>query len=148
MLEVAVDEVVAGALAVVRRVGQRPGDQRREPAPAGSGPPPPGVRTRSAAHTTPIIIAATRRPGELAVAVLDEGPGLPPGQEQRLFETFTRLEGSDRSKAGTGLGLAIVKGFAEAMGMSVSASNRVTPGGAAFALHVPEALLIRAGPAA
>ena len=96
----------------------------------------------------PVTIAATRAPGILTIAVLDEGPGLPPGQEARPFETFTRLEGSDRSKTGTGLGLAIVKGFAEAMGMTVSAANRGSPRGAAFALHIPEALLIRAGGAA
>jgi hypothetical protein len=51
-------------------------------------------------------------------------PGLPPGEEARIFETFARIEGSDR-KGGTGLGLAIVKGFAEAMGLEVSAANRI-----------------------
>jgi hypothetical protein len=55
----------------------------------------------------------------MTLSVMDEGPGLPPGEEARIFETFTRIEGSDR-KGGTGLGLAIVKGFAEAMGLSVS----------------------------
>ena len=96
----------------------------------------------------PVTVAATRTPGSLTIAVLDEGPGLPAGHEARLFETFTRLEGSDRSKTGTGLGLAIVKGFAEAMGMTVSAANRGTPRGAAFALHIPDSLLVRAGGAA
>jgi two-component system sensor histidine kinase KdpD len=89
-----------------------------------------------------ITVAAQRRPDGLDLAVLDEGPGLPEGEEKRLFETFTRLEGSDR-KGGTGLGLAIVKGFAEAMGAKVSASNRVEPKGACFALHFPERLLVR-----
>ncbi len=101
-----------------------------------------------AAPGAPITVAATRRPGELTIAVLDEGPGLPPGSEARPFDTFGRLTGSDRSKAGTGLGLAIVKGFAEAMGMTVSARNRASPQGACFALHVPEALLVRVGVAA
>ncbi len=71
---------------------------------------------------------------------MDEGPGLPPGEESRVFETFTRLEGSDR-KGGTGLGLAIVKGFAEAMGLAVSASNRGDRSGACLMLAFPEALL-------
>ena len=93
----------------------------------------------------PIAIVAHRTHDALTISVLDEGPGLPPGQEARLFETFTRLEGSDRSKTGTGLGLAIVKGFAEAMGMTVSAENRQSPRGAVFALHVPERLLMRPG---
>ncbi len=96
----------------------------------------------------PITVTASRSLGALTIAVLDEGPGLPPGQEARLFETFARLEGSDRSKTGTGLGLAIVKGFAEAMGMTVSAANRQSPQGAAFSLTVPELLLVRPGIAA
>jgi two-component system sensor histidine kinase KdpD len=60
-----------------------------------------------------------------------------------VFETFTRLEGSDR-KGGTGLGLAIVKGFAEAMGIAVSAANRDDGPGAAFSLRFPDKLIVRA----
>jgi two-component system sensor histidine kinase KdpD len=71
--------------------------------------------------------------------VLDQGPGLRPGDEARIFETFTRIEGSDR-KGGTGLGLAIVKGFAEAMGLSVQASNRNDKPGACFTIRIPETL--------
>ncbi|MGH6632908.1 MAG: ATP-binding protein, partial [Sphingopyxis sp.] len=56
--------------------------------------------------------------------------------------TFTRLEGSDRAKHGTGLGLAIVKGFAEAMGLSVEASNNDDPHGACFTIRIPETLII------
>jgi hypothetical protein len=41
---------------------------------------------------------------------MDEGDGLPAGSEKLVFETFTRLEGLDRT-GGTGLGLAIVKGL-------------------------------------
>jgi len=80
---------------------------------------------------------------ELVLSVLDEGPGLPPGREREVFETFRRLEGSDRSASGTGLGLAIVKGFAEAMGMTVGASNREDRSGASFSIHLPERLLVR-----
>jgi len=77
--------------------------------------------------------------GGVELAVCDRGPGLPPGEEERIFGMFTRLEGSDR-QGGTGLGLAIVKGFAEAMGLAVTAANRAG-GGARFALHVPPALV-------
>jgi two-component system sensor histidine kinase KdpD len=92
---------------------------------------------------TPITILAERPPGSLTLSILDEGPGLPLGREAEVFETFRRLEGSDRSKSGTGLGLAIVKGFAEAMGLKVEASSRAEPRGARFTLRFPEALLIR-----
>jgi two-component system sensor histidine kinase KdpD len=73
---------------------------------------------------------------------MDEGPGIPPGQETRIFETFTRLEGSDRDRHGTGLGLAIVKGFAEAMGLSVEARNNDDPHGACFTIRIPQTAII------
>jgi two-component system sensor histidine kinase KdpD len=100
-----------------------------------------------AAPRSPILVQARRRPDGLTLSVIDEGRGLPPGEEMRMFETFTRLEGSDRS-GGTGLGLAIVKGFAEAMGASVAAAGRTEPTGACFSIHFPEALLMRGSEAA
>lgn len=92
---------------------------------------------------TPIVIRAARAHDELVLSVMDRGIGLPPGQEEEVFETFRRLEGSDRSIGGTGIGLAIVKGFAEAMGMTVEARNREDVQGACFSLHFPERLLVR-----
>jgi two-component system sensor histidine kinase KdpD len=92
----------------------------------------------------PITVTARRNSQEVVLSVLDEGPGFPPGDEERIFETFTRIEGSDR-KGGTGLGLAIVKGFAEAMGIGVRAMNRHDRSGARFDLHFPEAKLIKGG---
>jgi two-component system sensor histidine kinase KdpD len=92
---------------------------------------------------TPITIMAGRTRGELVLSILDVGPGLPAGRERDVFETFTRIEGSDRAKGGTGLGLAIVKGFAGAMGLKVDAANREEPGGAQFDIRFPETLLVR-----
>ena len=90
---------------------------------------------------TEIVIEGGNRYGEVRLAVIDHGPGLPDGRETEVFETFTRLEGSDRAIGGTGLGLAIVKAFAEAMSMTVEAENR--EGGAAFTLGFPSALIVR-----
>lgn len=98
---------------------------------------------RYARPGTPIEIVARRPMGELILSILDEGPGLPEGREDQIFETFTRFEGSDRSKGGTGLGLAIVKGFAEAMGLRVAAANRAEPRGASLSVHFPESALVR-----
>ncbi len=92
---------------------------------------------------TEIVIEGRHRFGELRLAVKDHGPGLPPGKEAEVFETFRRLEGSDRAIGGTGLGLAIVKAFAEAMDMTVEAGNRDDGPGAAFALIFPSALIVR-----
>ncbi len=60
-----------------------------------------------------------------------------------MFETFRRIEGSDRAKAGTGLGLAIVKGFAEAMGLTVEAANRSERRRRPLQHPLPERLLVR-----
>ncbi|WP_114228929.1 MULTISPECIES: sensor histidine kinase [Sphingomonas] len=94
------------------------------------------------AAEAPIGIVAEREPGAVRLAVVDAGTGLAPGDEQRVFETFVRLEGSDR-KGGTGLGLAIVKGFAGAMGIEVSARNNADAPGARFTLRFPDATLVR-----
>ncbi|MBB5987090.1 K+-sensing histidine kinase KdpD [Sphingobium sp. B1D3A] len=94
------------------------------------------------APDTPVTITARRSATGLALSVLDEGAGFPSGEERRIFETFARIEGSDR-KGGTGLGLAIVKGFAEAMGIEVHAMNRADRSGARFDLFMPEAILLK-----
>ncbi len=95
---------------------------------------------------TRIILRASHTPHDLAVQVLDEGPGLPEGGAEMVFEKFTRLVGSDRQRPGTGLGLAICRGFVEAMGGTITAANRddrpqaaphAVPQGAVFTIHLP-----------
>jgi len=93
---------------------------------------------------TPVVVRGARTSDGITLSVADQGPGLPTGREASVFETFHRLEGSDRSPGGTGLGLAIVKGFAEAMGLGVEAANREDGTGALFSLRFPSALLMRA----
>ncbi len=95
---------------------------------------------------TTITLESRRSGSDYALAIVDEGPGLPPGEEAQLFERFHRVEGSDQ-KGGSGLGLAIVKGFAEAMGLGVSASNRPDQRGSSFVLTWPEALVFQGIPA-
>jgi two-component system sensor histidine kinase KdpD len=90
----------------------------------------------------PISVIAHRGRDGISLSVVDEGTGLPPGHESRVFETFVRVEGSDR-KGGTGLGLAIVKGFVEAMGLQVSARNNEERRGACFTIQFPEKTLVR-----
>lgn len=89
---------------------------------------------------SPITVMAERVAGGINLCVMDEGEGLPTGSEELVFETFTRVAGSDRN-GGTGLGLAIVKGFAQAMGVRAAAANRHDRKGARFTLHMDEALL-------
>ncbi len=100
-----------------------------------------GNAAKFAPPDTSIIVQARRTPAGVSLAVLDEGPGLPPGREATLFDRFTRVDGDDMS-GGTGLGLAIVKGFADAMGLGVSARNR-DEGGAMFEISWPETIIRR-----
>ncbi|MGC9162898.1 MAG: DUF4118 domain-containing protein, partial [Thiomonas sp.] len=69
------------------------------------------------------------------IAVADDGPGLPPGSAQRLFEAFSRGV-SASSVPGIGLGLALVERIAQAHGGSVSAAPR-SPRGSVFTLRLP-----------
>ncbi|MBN8805258.1 MAG: sensor histidine kinase KdpD [Sphingopyxis terrae] len=87
----------------------------------------------------PIAIVGRRTPDAVALTVRDHGGGLEPGSEGTIFDTFEQGKGGDRH-GGSGLGLAIVKGFADALGISVSASNH-PDGGAAFTLTFPSALI-------
>ncbi len=79
-----------------------------------------------------IELIGERRSGQVALTVRDHGPGLEPGTEVTIFETFTRGKGTDRD-GGSGLGLAIAKEFAGAMNVSLAAANHIE-GGAAFTL--------------
>ena len=71
--------------------------------------------------------------GALRLTIRDHGPGLPLGEEQRLFDKFYRPKGSPAG--GTGLGLAIARGFIQAQGGNVSARNH-PEGGAEFVIEV------------
>jgi two-component system sensor histidine kinase KdpD len=83
---------------------------------------------------TPIEIVARRAQQTVTIEVLDHGPGLPRGSEERVFDKFFR--GSHVGVAGAGLGLAICRGIVEAHGGSIRAQN-LSRGGAAFHIVLP-----------
>jgi signal transduction histidine kinase len=61
-----------------------------------------------------VALTIERSDGRTVINIDDDGPGVPPAERQRLFEPFTRVEGSrGRDSGGVGLGLAIVKSIAE-----------------------------------
>nr|WP_320131656.1 ATP-binding protein [uncultured Holophaga sp.] len=71
----------------------------------------------------------------LALAVSDQGPGIPESEQVRVFERFYRSP-LTRGVPGTGLGLAIVKHLASLMGGEIALESR--PGhGATFTLRLP-----------
>lgn len=84
-----------------------------------------------------IILAASEQGDETLISVLDEGPGIPPGEEERIFERFQRGLTTRMDTRGTGLGLAICQAILKAHGGTISASNRAE-GGAIFQLRLPK----------
>lgn len=57
------------------------------------------------------VRAGIRADGRLELAVLDDGPGIPQGERDRVVERFVRLEQS-RTTEGSGLGLSLVSAVA------------------------------------
>ena len=74
----------------------------------------------------------------VVVQVADAGPGIPPGDLDRVFDTFYRVRKGDQVRAGTGLGLSICRGFIEAMGGTIAAGNRPGRTGAVFTIRLPK----------
>jgi len=72
--------------------------------------------------------------GHVRFCVSDHGPGIPPGEEDKIFEKFYRLPGT--CSGGLGLGLAIARSFVEIQGGSLCAS-RAPGGGAVFCMQLP-----------
>ncbi|MDG3002643.1 sensor histidine kinase [Paludisphaera mucosa] len=94
----------------------------------------------NAARYTPpgstITITAARDGAWLTISVADDGPGLPPGSEERIFEKFYRASSSSDVGRGSGLGLAICRAVASVHGGTITASNRPA-GGVEFLLRLP-----------
>jgi two-component system phosphate regulon sensor histidine kinase PhoR len=89
---------------------------------------PPGSTVSIRFHVTP---------EQAVITVRDQGQGIPPDEQQAIFEKFVRGQAarSGRTK-GTGIGLALVKSIAEAHGGRVTVES--APGqGSAFSLTLP-----------
>jgi two-component system sensor histidine kinase KdpD len=70
----------------------------------------------------------------LVIEIADDGPGIPAGIEERIFEKFFRA--SPSKAGGTGLGLAICRAIIEIHGGTITAGNR-PEGGALFRVKIP-----------
>jgi signal transduction histidine kinase len=67
------------------------------------------------------------------LSVEDQGPGIPDGEHEQVFERFYRAEGGRSS--GSGLGLAIARELAVLMGGTIEVDSR--PGRTVFSLALP-----------
>ncbi|HSS37590.1 MAG TPA: ATP-binding protein, partial [Polyangia bacterium] len=88
---------------------------------------------RYGAPDRPVRIEAEGRPEEVAVAVVNEGPGISPERQERLFEPFAR--GLDQDGEGLGLGLFIVRAVAASHGGTVDVTSSAVE--TRFAVRLP-----------
>ena len=93
----------------------------------------------NAAKYTPagstIAISAIRKDGMIQVSVADNGPGIPEGDEQKIFDKFYTTA-HPKAQKGTGLGLAICRGVIAAHGGDIWCENN-QQGGAVFRFTLP-----------
>ena len=83
----------------------------------------------------PVTVRCAKVGSRLAVRVVDQGPGIPESEWERIFEPFYRAAGQ---RGGSGLGLAISRGFVEANGGGITVES--LPGqGTAFVVDFPVA---------
>ena len=80
----------------------------------------------------PVLVRSRQVSGRLVVRVVDQGPGIPEPDRERIFEPFYRREGG----GGSGLGLSIARGFVEANGGELAVES--VPGqGSTFVVSFP-----------
>ncbi|MGF7148656.1 signal transduction histidine kinase [Sphingomonas zeicaulis] len=84
-----------------------------------------------------VEVALDRAEDGVVIEIADRGPGIPEGAIERMFEPFTRLEGSrSRETGGAGLGLTLARAIATGHGGSLTLANR-PEGGLVARLWVP-----------
>jgi two-component system sensor histidine kinase KdpD len=94
-----------------------------------------GNAVKYTTENSTIRISAKAQAAEVVVSVEDNGPGIPNGHQEKIFEKFTRGD-EESSIPGVGLGLTICKAIVEAHGGRIWAEN-VLPHGARFSFALP-----------
>ncbi|HBQ11953.1 MAG TPA: histidine kinase [Myxococcales bacterium] len=83
-----------------------------------------------------VLMAAPKT--ALEISVSDQGPGIPSGEQDKIFDAFYQVDGSStREHGGTGLGLSIVKRLVEAHAGQVWVDS-VVGEGTTFSFTIPE----------
>jgi signal transduction histidine kinase len=88
------------------------------------------------APNVPARVRTVQRDGTFSLVVSDHGPGIPAGEQQRIFQPFSRVD--DRVNAGvtgTGLGLSIARDLAQSMGGKLRMESAEQS--ACFILEIP-----------
>jgi signal transduction histidine kinase len=88
--------------------------------------------------STGVVLDVCVEGGLGVLTVLDDGPGIPAGERERVFERFARLDDArDRDAGGTGLGLAIVRELLRRSDGSISLQENPRGPGLAAVIHLP-----------
>ena len=88
-----------------------------------------------------IEMAAYEDRGNIVISIEDEGRGIPPGELERVFEKFRRMEEPTDRTQGVGLGLSIAKGFIDAMNGRIAAASPIHDGkGTRILISLPKAV--------
>jgi two-component system sensor histidine kinase KdpD len=87
----------------------------------------------------PVVLTGRKAGDMVRVDVTDNGPGVHPGDVERIFEKF--FQGGPRrlETSGAGLGLSIARGLLEAMHGRISADNRAGGRGLRVTMSLPAA---------
>jgi CheY-like chemotaxis protein len=89
-----------------------------------------------------IRLAAWQSGNTAQIEVVDNGVGIPPDQQGRVFHMFTQLPHStDRAKGGLGIGLSLVKRLVEMHGGRVAVRSDGLDAGTAFTIDLPVAVV-------
>ena len=84
---------------------------------------------------SPLTIEASSTGELVEVALEDQGPGVPPGQRERIFDKFSRAH-EESAGSGVGLGLSICRAIVEAHGGRIRVESG-SAGGARFIFSLP-----------
>jgi K+-sensing histidine kinase KdpD len=98
---------------------------------------------RYAGAASPIEVSARSEGETIVVEVADRGPGVPPGDEERVFEKLYRVAGAGSQDGGVGLGLTICRAIVVAHNGKICLRNR-PGGGAAVSFSLPVSPAARA----
>jgi two-component system, OmpR family, sensor histidine kinase KdpD len=84
----------------------------------------------------PVSVRARTVRDRIRILIVDQGPGIPLSEQERIFLPFYRAPGARAHESSSGLGLAITKGFLELNGGRISVES--LPGqGTSFAIEFP-----------
>ncbi len=80
-----------------------------------------------------VWVEGETRDGSIRVTVRDDGPGIPPEEQGRIFQKFYQIEDSFTGQVeGAGLGLALVRRIVEAHGGTTGVSSEIGKGSSFF----------------